>query len=127
MRLVILFLILFGLSGCANPSIVRVNDSEIKKITISKIYIPRFEGNPAFVEESTDLFIAELEPNISGKIVQGSVVRTESTDILSGGNLAPTELAGEHSLFLNTLETFFSDIAVQHSIEGFVVDGAAQS
>ena len=34
---------------------------------------------------------------------------------------------GEHSPFLNTLETFFRDIAVQHGIESFIVDRAAQS
>lgn len=94
MRLaMMMFLVLFGLAGCANPSIVRVKDAEIKKLTISKIFIPRFEGNPAFVEESTDLFIAELEPNISKTIIQGSVLRDESTDISSGGNIVKTELA----------------------------------
>jgi len=70
-----------------------VKESEIAKLTISKVFIPRFEGNPTFVEVSTDLFIANLEPQISAAIVQGSVLRTESTDVLAGGNLAPTELA----------------------------------
>jgi len=94
MRLVIaILLVFFGLAGCANPSIVRVKDSEIGKLTISKIFVPRFEGNPTFVEESTDIFIAKLEPQISASIVQGSVLRTESTDVSSGGNLAPTDLA----------------------------------
>lgn len=94
MRPVVLILIvLFGLAGCANPSIVRVKDSEIRKLTISKVYISRFEGNPQFVEESTDFFVSELEPKLSCSIVQGSVLRAESTDILAGGNLAPTAIA----------------------------------
>lgn len=91
-----LFAILFilaGVVGCANPSIVRVKDAEIGKLKISKIFVPRFEGNPAFVEESTDFFIAKIEPHISASIVQGSALRAESTDVLSGGNLAPAELA----------------------------------
>jgi len=89
-----LILIMTGfLLGCANPSVVRVKDTEIKKIIVKKIFVPRFEGNPEFVEESTDLFISVLEPRISSTLVQGSVLRTESTDIQSGGNLAPTELA----------------------------------
>lgn len=79
------------LVGCANPSIARVKDVEIGKLTITKIYVPRFEGNPNFVEESTDMFIAELESRIPAKIVQGSAIRTESTDVLAGGNLAPME------------------------------------
>lgn len=89
----IVLIVFFALAGCANPSIVRVKDSEIGKLTISKIFVPRFEGNPSFVEESTDFFIAKLEPQISASIVQGSVLRTESTDIIAGGNLAPTDLA----------------------------------
>lgn len=94
MRLISTFLaIALGLAGCANPSIVSVKSTAIEKISISKIYIPRFEGNPDFVEESTDYFISKLEPKISATIIQGSALRTESTDIASGGNLAPSELA----------------------------------
>ena len=85
--------VVFALTGCANPSVVRVRDAEIGKIAITKVFVPRFEGNPNFVEESTDLFIAELESRISASVVQGSALRTESTDVLAGGNLAPTELA----------------------------------
>ena len=82
-----------AVTACANPSVVRVKDAEIGKIAITKVFVPRFEGNPNFVEESTDLFIAELESRISASVVQGSALRTESTDVLAGGNLAPTELA----------------------------------
>ena len=86
-------LAVIALTGFGNPSVVRVKEAEIRKISITKIFIPRFEGNPNFVEESTDLFIAELEPRISAQIIQGSALRTESTDVLAGGNLAPTDLA----------------------------------
>ena len=79
--------------GCSNPSVVRIKDSEVQKLTVTALYVPRFEGNPAFVEEATDMFVSKLEPQIQAKVIQGSVIRNESTDIISGGNLAPTELA----------------------------------
>lgn len=85
--------IALAFTGCANPSVVRVKDDQIGKIAITSVFVPRFEGNPNFVEESTDLFVAELESRISASVIHGSVLRTESTDVLSGGNLAPTELA----------------------------------
>ena len=91
--LAISLLIMIGLASCANPSVVRVKDAEIGKLTVSKVYVPRFEGNPNFVEESTDLFVAELESRISASVIQASVLRTESTDVFAGGNLAPTEIA----------------------------------
>ncbi|WP_431636186.1 hypothetical protein ACQVBX_01765 [Dyella sp. KULCS107] len=91
--LMLVLLLLAGLAGCANPSVVNVNSSAIQALTVNKIYVPRFEGNPEFVEESTDMFIAELEPHISASVVQASALRTESTDIVAGGNLAPTDLA----------------------------------
>lgn len=93
LSLTTLLLVVFYLVGCVNPSVVRVNTVEIGKLKVQKIYIPRFEGNPDFVEESTEYFIAELEPHLTASIVQGSVLRTEPTDILSGGNLAPAEIA----------------------------------
>lgn len=89
----IALLAVIALTGFGNPSVVRVKDAEIRKITITKVFIPRFEGNPNFVEESTDLFVAELETRISASIIQGAVLRTESTDVLAGGNLAPIEIA----------------------------------
>jgi hypothetical protein len=82
-----------ALVGCANPSIVRVNDTALQKVSISKIYVPRFEGKPDFVEESTDLFVTELESQISIPVTQGTVIRAESADVLAGGNLAPVEQA----------------------------------
>jgi hypothetical protein len=73
----ILFSIAFivFLTGFANPSVTRVNKEAINKITITRIFIPRFEGHPNFVEESTDLFIAELETRIQAVIVQGSALQ----------------------------------------------------
>lgn len=93
--IIVALLAIVALTGFGNPSVVRVKEAEIKAMTIARVFVPRFEGNPNFVEESTDLFIAELETRISATIVQGSVLRAESTDVLAGGNLAPTELALE--------------------------------
>lgn len=94
MRILILFLVAtISLAGCANPSIVRVDSSAIKNSHITQVYVPRFEGSPEFVEESTDMFISELESRSRVKVSQGSAVRQESADILAGGNLAPTDMA----------------------------------
>lgn len=93
MRSLVAIIISAVLVACANPSIVRVNQSEVANLDIKSVYVPRFEGNPAFVEESTDMFIAKLEPQVSAKIVQGSALRRESTDVLAGGNLASPEQA----------------------------------
>lgn len=81
------------LTSCANPSIVRVNTDQISSAKINTIYVPRFEGNPEFVEESTDMFISELESRTTIKVVQGSSLRIEGPDINSGGNIADTEYA----------------------------------
>jgi len=81
------------LAGCSNPSVVRVKESELGSLNITRVFVPRFEGSPSIVEEGTDLFVAELESRISASVIQASVLRTESTDVLAGGNLAPAELA----------------------------------
>ena len=60
---------------------------------VKKVFVPRFEGNPEFVEESTDLFVSDLESRIPAKIMQGSALRNESADILSGGNMASADVA----------------------------------
>ena len=91
--LVSMALICIGIVGCANPSVVRVDKQSMTAAHISRAYVPRFEGDPNYVEESTDLFVAELEGQTSVQIEQGSVLRTESTDVLAGGNLAPTDIA----------------------------------
>lgn len=81
------------LAACANPSVVRVKGDQISAAAIRAIYVPRFEGDPNFVEESTDLFIAELEARISARVIQGSSVRLEGPDIGAGGNIADTDHA----------------------------------
>ena len=84
------------LQACANPSIVNVN-KQAAGVTTDKsiVFIPRFEGNPEFVEESTDYFVTLLESKVLNKILQGSVLRAEPTDIKSGSNIAPLEIALE--------------------------------
>lgn len=79
--------------GCSNPSIVNVKKAQIEPLSNSAIFIPRFEGNPDFVEESTDYFVSLIETKIDNKIIQGSALRVEATDVISGGNLAPVEFA----------------------------------
>ncbi|MCH4565110.1 hypothetical protein MKP05_18595 [Halomonas sp. EGI 63088] len=87
-------LALILLQACANPSIVNVRERMVSDIPSNAIiFVPRFEGNPIFVEESTDYFVSILESSIDNRIVQGSALRQESTDIASGGNLAPVEIA----------------------------------
>lgn len=81
------------LAGCSNPSVVRVKTEEIGSLNVTRVYVPRFEGNPNFVEESTDIFVSELESRVSASVIQASALRTESTDVLAGGNLAPAEIA----------------------------------
>jgi len=84
------------LQACANPSIVNIKQDEASNIPSGAvIFVPRFEGNPNFVEESTDYFVSLLEAKLDNRIVQGSVLRHESTDIQSGANLAAEEVALE--------------------------------
>lgn len=92
---VLLLFFFFFLQGCAsNPSVVNIKKGAISSVSSEAvIFIPRFEGNPDFVEASTDYFISEIESKTSHRIVQGSALRRESTDIHSGGNLAPLEEA----------------------------------
>lgn len=94
MRISLAFLVAaLALAGCANPSIVHVDSAAISGVHISRVYVPRFEGNPEFVEESTDMFVTELESRVHVPILQGSAVRRESADVLAGGNMAPTDMA----------------------------------
>lgn len=39
------------------------------------------------------MFVAELEGSTSVDVEQGDALRLESTDVLAGGNMAPTDLA----------------------------------
>ena len=86
-------LTLMFVAACSNPSIVRVESDQIAAAAIRTVYVPRFEGNPEFVEESTDMFVSELETRISSKVVQGPSLRLEGSDITSGGNIADTDYA----------------------------------
>lgn len=93
---VIFVFLLVLLQACANPSIVNIKQDEASNIPSGAvIFVPRFEGNPNFVEESTDYFVSLLEAKLDNRIVQGSVLRHESTDIQSGANLAAEEVALE--------------------------------
>lgn len=88
-----LFIITLSLSGCVNPSIVNVSETSLSTLSVQSIYVPRFEGNPNFVEESTDYFVVSLEAQIDIPIIQGNVIRAEGVDIHSGSNMAAKELA----------------------------------
>lgn len=93
MKLQAIVAILALVAGCANPSVVRVKSGEIAASAITTVYVPRFEGSPNFVEESTDFFVSELESRMRAKVRQGPALRAESPDVLAGGNLAPDDLA----------------------------------
>ena len=80
-------------SACANPSIVRIKSEKIHIDTIEIILIPRFEGNPSFVEESTDMFVSKLEAALDKKIIQIGSLRKEGEDVQAGGNIVSTEIA----------------------------------
>jgi hypothetical protein len=92
LKILLVLLAVFA-AGCSNPSIVRVDGEQISAANIRTIYVPRFEGNPEFVEESTDMFVSELQSHISVKVVQGGSLRLEGPDIASGGNIADTDYA----------------------------------
>lgn len=91
-RLIVIAALL--LASCANPSVVTIDHQARAGITITRVYVPRFEGSPEFVEESTDMFVAELRArDPSADIVQGDALRSEGADVMAGGNLASTDAA----------------------------------
>ena len=91
-----IFSILLLLQACSNPSIVNVDSKATQVISPSStVYVARFEGSPDYVDAATDFFIAELESRIGNTVIAGSAVRQESTDVRSGGNIAPVTLALE--------------------------------
>jgi hypothetical protein len=95
-RIILIFIVVLPTYGCGvtNPSITKIYDSEVSILSNrAKVFVPRFEGNPDFVEEATDYFVTILEAHIPNVVIQGSVLRAESTDIHSGGNLPPLEIA----------------------------------
>jgi hypothetical protein len=77
------------LTACANPSITNLQTARIQQSRSTPIYVARFDGNPDFVEESTDMFIAQLQKNARREIIQGDSIREEGADIGNGGNIAP--------------------------------------
>lgn len=77
-----------AVSACSNPSIVRVEGVQIAAAHIKTVYVPRFEGNPEFVEESTDMFVSALEARTDVNVIQGEALRPEGPDIVAGGNIA---------------------------------------
>ncbi len=90
------FSILLFLQACSNPSIVNVDPNAAQVLSRNSIiYVTRFEGGPDYVDAATDFFVAELESRIGNTVIVGSVVRQESTDVRSGGNIAPLTLALE--------------------------------
>ena len=81
------------LSSCANPSITNINSASVSKASSGSIYVARFEGNPDFVEEATDMFVLHLEQQTGQRLIQGESNRVEGSDILRGGNIAQTDQA----------------------------------
>ena len=79
---------LAALAGCANPSITNVKTTAIAAKGATPIYVARFEGNPDFVEEATDMFVLQLQTRSGRTIIQGDSSRIEGPDILRGGNIA---------------------------------------
>ena len=79
--------------GCANPSITNIQSGLIRESKNPRIYLARFEGRPDFVEEATDMFVAHLQGTLKHGVIQGDSIRPEGSQISSGGNIAPYELA----------------------------------
>ena len=95
MKLNSLLIVTFSLFifGCANPSIVNIKRANIPKKSKVKMFVLRFEGNPNFVEETTDYFIANLESGTNLDIIRADNLRSEDEDILNGGNTIPKKNA----------------------------------
>jgi len=87
--------LIFGITemflfGCANPSIHTYKKEYFQQASPRKVLVPRFEGDPNFIEESTDLFIAQLEKRSRVDIAQAGVLRPNG---LNDDNLASSEIA----------------------------------
>jgi hypothetical protein len=83
------------LSACANPSITSVDKARLSANAGAQIYVPRFEGRPDFVEAATDMFVARLRQKSTRQIIQGDVLRIESSDVYGEGNIAPRQFGLE--------------------------------
>lgn len=79
--------------SCANPSITTIRRESLQAKPGASIYVARFEGNPDFVDDATDMFIAQVRSGTNREIIQGDAVRTEGTDIQHGGNIAARDQA----------------------------------
>jgi curli biogenesis system outer membrane secretion channel CsgG len=104
-----------GAAACSNPSIVHVDRRDLAEAHISTVYVPRFEGSPEFVEESTDMFVSALETETSVRVVQGDSLRREGPDILAGGNIdstsdaiAAAKRAGAQAVILGKVTSYKS-------------------
>jgi hypothetical protein len=90
----IILAVLIGLlTCCANPSITNVDKVRATNASSGSIYVARFEGNPDFVEEATDMFVLHLEQQTGQRVIQGGSNRIEGSDILRGGNIVQTDQA----------------------------------
>lgn len=78
-------------SGCANPSINTHKSRYFQEHTPKRILVTRFEGNPSFVDESTDYFVSFLDGEPGVSVIQSDSLRAEGVDILAGGNIAPLD------------------------------------
>lgn len=83
-----LLVLAISLTSFANPSITTLRSSAIAAKGATPVYVTRFEGNPDFVEEATDIFVARLEAKTQRRIIQGDAIRAEGPDIIRGGNIA---------------------------------------
>jgi len=89
----ILAVLIAMLTCCANPSITNVDSARATQASSGPIYVARFEGNPDFVEEATDMFVLGLEQHTGQRVIQGGSNRVEGADILRGGNIVQTDQA----------------------------------
>jgi len=123
------FLPFLFIGACANPSITSVDKSTLSASGGGSIYVPRFEGQPEFVEEATDMFVATLRQKTSHRIIQGDVLRTESTDILGSGNIAPKQTglsaaksAGAGLLILGKVTSHKTDMMLNGFVTTRIID-----
>jgi hypothetical protein len=123
------FLPLLFLGACANPSITSVDKSTLSASSGSSIYVPRFEGQPEFVEEATDMYVATLRQKTPRPIIQGDVLRAESTDILGSGNIAPKQTglsaakaAGAGLLILGKVTSHKTDMMLNGFVTTRIID-----
>jgi hypothetical protein len=93
MKTIIAMLVVVCLFGCANPSITQYDKTYFESKKPVQILVVRFEGNPSFVDESTDYFVSLLAYSVKAQVITMGALREESPDIVAGGNLASPEVA----------------------------------